>query len=185
MDKSVFRVEVDEDPAEAKKDGTDDNVEKKKKTKKVIEKYWDWELTNETQPIWLWNPKEVTTQEYNEFYRKAFNEYLDPLASSNFTTEVVTNIGGPFLGLPKIVAGLFSAEAKDIVVGRLKETMDRLAAKLEAIYTASGKKKINVIIHSMGGLLVKCFMSRHNDIFEKYVNSWIAIAAPFQDKLLN
>ncbi|PWA60271.1 HEAT SHOCK PROTEIN 89.1 [Artemisia annua] len=34
-------VEVDEDPAEAKKDGTDDNVEKKKKTKKVIEKYWD------------------------------------------------------------------------------------------------------------------------------------------------
>ncbi|GJW85836.1 lecithin-cholesterol acyltransferase-like 4 protein [Tanacetum coccineum] len=43
---------------------------------------------------------------------------------------------------------------------RLKETMDRLAAKLEAIYTASGEKKIN--------------------IFEKYVKSWIAIAAPFQ-----
>ncbi|GJT54503.1 heat shock protein 89.1 [Tanacetum coccineum] len=80
-------VEVDEDPADAKKDGTDDNVEKKKKTKKVVEKYWDWELTNETQPIWLRNPKEVTTQEYNEFYRKAFNEYLDPLASSHFTTE--------------------------------------------------------------------------------------------------
>ncbi|GKD25613.1 lecithin-cholesterol acyltransferase-like 4 protein, partial [Tanacetum coccineum] len=63
---------------------------------------------------------------------------------------------------------------------RLKETMDRLAAKLEAIYTASGEKKINVITHSMGGLLVKCFMSLHNDIFEKYVKSWIAIAAPFQ-----
>nr|GEY78075.1 heat shock protein 90-6, mitochondrial [Tanacetum cinerariifolium] len=49
----------------------------------------DWELTNETQPIWLRNPKEVTTQDYNEFYRKAFNEYLDPLASSHFTTEVM------------------------------------------------------------------------------------------------
>ena len=36
----------------------------------------------------LRNPKEVTTQEYNEFYRKAFNEYLDPLESSHFTTEV-------------------------------------------------------------------------------------------------
>ncbi|KAJ0801465.1 putative Heat shock protein Hsp90 family [Helianthus annuus] len=80
-------VEVDEDPAEAKKDGTDDNVEKKKKTKKVVEKYWDWELTNETQPIWLRNPKEVTTEEYNEFYKKTFNEYLEPLASSHFTTE--------------------------------------------------------------------------------------------------
>ena len=32
--------------------------------------------------------------------------------------KVVMNIGGPFLGLPKIVAGLFSAEAKDIAVAR-------------------------------------------------------------------
>nr|GFD33025.1 heat shock protein 90-6, mitochondrial [Tanacetum cinerariifolium] len=35
----------------------------------------------------LRNPKEVTTQDYNEFYRKAFNEYLDPFTSSHFTTE--------------------------------------------------------------------------------------------------
>nr|GME05761.1 lecithin-cholesterol acyltransferase-like 4 [Ipomoea batatas] len=32
----------------------------------------------------------------------------------------------------------------------------------------------------MGGLLVKCFMNLHSDIFEKYVKNWIAIAAPFQ-----
>ncbi|KAL1212010.1 Heat shock protein 90-6 [Cardamine amara subsp. amara] len=83
-------VDVDDDPTETKKDDQDDQddqTEKKKKTKKVVERYWDWELTNETQPIWLRNTKEVTTEEYNEFYRKAFNEYLDPLASSHFTTE--------------------------------------------------------------------------------------------------
>ncbi|KAI4308494.1 hypothetical protein L6164_031564 [Bauhinia variegata] len=80
-------VEVDEDPAEAKKDEKDENTEKKKKTKTIVEKCWDWELTNETQPIWLRNPKEVTKEDYNEFYRKTFNEYLDPLASSHFTTE--------------------------------------------------------------------------------------------------
>lgn len=80
-------VEVDEDPAESKKDEQDDKTEKKKKTKTVVEKYWDWDLTNETQPIWLRNPKEVTTEDYNEFYKKTFNEYLDPLASSHFTTE--------------------------------------------------------------------------------------------------
>ncbi|XP_010547210.1 PREDICTED: heat shock protein 90-6, mitochondrial-like isoform X2 [Tarenaya hassleriana] len=79
-------VEVDEDPAEAAKDEQGDKSEKKK-TKTVVERYWDWELTNETQPIWLRSPKEVTTEEYNEFYRKTFNEYLDPLASSHFTTE--------------------------------------------------------------------------------------------------
>ncbi|XP_057507238.1 heat shock protein 90-6, mitochondrial-like isoform X1 [Actinidia eriantha] len=80
-------VEVDEDSADSTKAEQDDKIEKKKKTKKVVEKYWDWELTNETQPIWLRNPKEVTTEEYNEFYKKTFNEYLEPLASSHFTTE--------------------------------------------------------------------------------------------------
>ncbi|CAI0383545.1 unnamed protein product [Linum tenue] len=80
-------VEVDEDPAEAKKDGEEGSAEKKKKTKTVVERYWDWELTNETQPIWLRNPKEVSTELYNEFYKNTFNEYLEPLASSHFTTE--------------------------------------------------------------------------------------------------
>ncbi|KAL6999915.1 hypothetical protein U1Q18_001068 [Sarracenia purpurea var. burkii] len=80
-------VEVDEDPTDAKNEEQDEKTEKKKKTKKVVEKYWDWELTNETQPLWLRNPKDVTTEEYNEFYKKTFNEYLEPLASSHFTTE--------------------------------------------------------------------------------------------------
>nr|CAB3466035.1 unnamed protein product [Digitaria exilis] len=83
-----LKVEVDEDPTEIKKEGdAETQTEKKKKTKTVVEKYWDWELTNETQPIWLRNPKEVSTDEYNEFFKKTFNEYLDPLASSHFTTE--------------------------------------------------------------------------------------------------
>lgn len=80
-------VEVDDEPSEAKKDDQGDKTEKKKKTKTVVEKYWDWDLTNETQPIWLRNPKEVSTEEYNEFYKKTFNEYLEPLASTHFTTE--------------------------------------------------------------------------------------------------
>ncbi|XP_026438293.1 heat shock protein 90-6, mitochondrial-like isoform X2 [Papaver somniferum] len=79
-------VEVDEDPAEVKKEGDDSQTEKKK-TKTVVERYWDWELTNETKPLWLRNPKEVTTEEYNDFYKQTFNEYLEPLASSHFTTE--------------------------------------------------------------------------------------------------
>ncbi|KAI3457728.1 hypothetical protein Pfo_014391 [Paulownia fortunei] len=82
-----FPVEVDEDPAEANKDEQDGKSEKKKKTKTVVERYWDWDLTNEAQPIWLRNPKEVTTEEYNEFYKKTFNDYLEPLASLHFTTE--------------------------------------------------------------------------------------------------
>ncbi|KAG0476365.1 hypothetical protein HPP92_013206 [Vanilla planifolia] len=63
---------------------------------------------------------------------------------------------------------------------RLQETLDRFSAKLEFIFTSSGGKKLNLVTHSMGGLLVKCFLSLHGDVFAKYVKSWIAIAAPFQ-----
>lgn len=35
------------------------------------------------------NPKEVEKDEYNDFYRKTFNEFLDPLAYIHFTTEVL------------------------------------------------------------------------------------------------
>ncbi|KAL5975735.1 Lecithin-cholesterol acyltransferase-like 4 [Asimina triloba] len=63
---------------------------------------------------------------------------------------------------------------------RFQETLDLFSAKLESVYTASGGKKINIITHSMGGLLVKCFMCLHSEVFEKYVQSWIAIAAPFR-----
>uniref|UniRef100_A0A6V7QY39 Lecithin-cholesterol acyltransferase-like 4 n=1 Tax=Ananas comosus var. bracteatus TaxID=296719 RepID=A0A6V7QY39_ANACO len=63
---------------------------------------------------------------------------------------------------------------------RLQENLDGLSAKLESAYTAAGGKKLTVVTHSMGGLLVKCFMSLYSDIFEKYVKCWIAIAAPFQ-----
>jgi len=42
--------------------------------------------------------------------------------------------------------------------------LDQFAKKLETVYKASGEKKINVISHSMGGLLVKCFMGLHSDV---------------------
>ncbi|GMH26035.1 hypothetical protein Nepgr_027878 [Nepenthes gracilis] len=63
---------------------------------------------------------------------------------------------------------------------RLQETMERFAAKLESVYTTSGGRRMNIISHSMGGILVKCFMSLHSNVFEKYVKNWIAISTPFQ-----
>ncbi|XP_073356629.1 phospholipase A(1) LCAT3 [Aegilops tauschii subsp. strangulata] len=63
---------------------------------------------------------------------------------------------------------------------RIDKAMAGLRAKLETAYKASGGKKVNIISHSMGGLLVRCFMSMNHDIFSKYVNKWICIACPFQ-----
>ncbi|KAH9707798.1 Heat shock protein 90-5 [Citrus sinensis] len=79
-----LKVEEEEKPEEG-----EEQPEGEKKTKKTTktEKYWDWELANETKPIWMRNPKEIEKDEYHEFYKKTFNEFLDPLAYSHFTTE--------------------------------------------------------------------------------------------------
>ncbi|EYU39472.1 hypothetical protein ABFS82_06G201800 [Erythranthe guttata] len=63
---------------------------------------------------------------------------------------------------------------------RIGQLMDGLKEKLEAAYKASGGRKVNIISHSMGGLLVTCFISLHSEIFSRYVNKWITIATPFQ-----
>ncbi|XP_073282504.1 heat shock protein 90-5, chloroplastic isoform X1 [Primulina huaijiensis] len=79
-------VEVDEE--EEPKEGEEKTEREKKTTKKTVtEKYWDWELANETKPIWMRNPKEVEKDQYQEFYKKTFNEFLDPLVHTHFTTE--------------------------------------------------------------------------------------------------
>ncbi|KAM5567518.1 heat shock protein 90-5, chloroplastic [Rosa sericea] len=78
-------VEVEEE--EEPKEGEEPKPEGEKKKKTITEKYWDWELANETKPIWMRSSKEVEKDEYNEFYKKTFNEFLDPLAYTHFTTE--------------------------------------------------------------------------------------------------
>ncbi|KAL3510983.1 hypothetical protein ACH5RR_030384 [Cinchona calisaya] len=80
----TVEVEEEEEPKEGE-EKTEGEKPKKKKT--TTEKYWDWELTNETKPIWMRNPKEVEKEQYQEFYKKTFNEFLDPLAHTHFTTE--------------------------------------------------------------------------------------------------
>ncbi|KAE9595703.1 hypothetical protein Lal_00030794 [Lupinus albus] len=81
----TVEVEEEEEPKEGEEPQPEGEKKKIKKTK--TEKYWDWELANETKPIWMRNAKEVEKDEYNEFYKKAFNEFLEPLAHTHFTTE--------------------------------------------------------------------------------------------------
>lgn len=81
----AVEVEVEDEVKEGEANASEG--QKKKKTKTITEKYSDWELANETQPIWMRNTKSVSTEEYNEFYKKTFNEYMDPLACTHFNTE--------------------------------------------------------------------------------------------------
>jgi hypothetical protein len=42
--------------------------------------------------------------------------------------------------------------------------MERFKLKLEIMVEASGGKKVDIVTHSMGGLLVKCFLALHPEV---------------------
>ena len=63
---SSFSEEGEEQDAEKSED---EDSEKKPKTKKVKETTYEWELLNDVKAIWLRSPKEVTDEEYTNFYR--------------------------------------------------------------------------------------------------------------------
>jgi heat shock protein beta len=76
----------EEEDEEAKVE-EDKEEEKKPKTKKVEKTVWDWELLNGAKPIWLRKQKEVTDEEYEEFYKAITKESDKPLAKTHFVAE--------------------------------------------------------------------------------------------------
>nr|WEL12804.1 heat shock protein 90 B [Halisarca dujardinii] len=85
--------EEDEPEVPEKKDGeeeeaeVEEEAEEKPKTKKITKTVWDWVLVNDTKPIWLRNSKEVTDEEYTDFYKSFTRESEEPLARVHFKAE--------------------------------------------------------------------------------------------------
>ena len=52
------------------------------------------ELINDTQPIWQRNPSELEAKDYNEFYRKVFLDYQDPLFYIHINADYPLNFKG-------------------------------------------------------------------------------------------
>lgn len=65
----------------------EDAEEEKPKTKKVSKTVWDWELMNESKPIWTRKPSEVEEKEYHEFYKTLTTDTADALAYTHFVAE--------------------------------------------------------------------------------------------------
>ncbi|XP_023234401.1 endoplasmin-like [Centruroides sculpturatus] len=61
--------------------------EEKPKTKKVEKTTWDWELINDSKPIWTRKPNEITDDEYEEFYKSITKDTSSPLSKIHFVAE--------------------------------------------------------------------------------------------------
>ncbi|XP_002157524.1 endoplasmin [Hydra vulgaris] len=81
---------ADETKADDDEDGKVEEAkeeDKKPKTKKVEKTIWDWELMNGAKPIWLRAPKDVSDDDYNEFYKAISKESDNPMAKTHFVAE--------------------------------------------------------------------------------------------------
>lgn len=75
-------------PIEDEEDAAiEEEKEDKPKTKKVSKTVWDWELLNDSKPIWTRKPSEVDDKEYSEFYKALTKDDKDPLTKIHFVAE--------------------------------------------------------------------------------------------------
>jgi len=101
-------AEKDEDTDSDKEDEDDDaKVEEdadEKKSKKVDKTVWDWELLNDSKPIWTLKPNEVDEKEYIEFYKTLTKDNQEPLAKTHFVAEGEVTFKS-VLFIPKVQPG--------------------------------------------------------------------------------
>jgi heat shock protein beta len=57
-------------------------------------KAWKYASMNETKPIWQKSPKEVSSEEYNQFYKETFKEFIDPLGYTHYCVEGMYELKG-------------------------------------------------------------------------------------------
>lgn len=105
-DENIEVEKTENDDVENNEEVVDD------KPKTITEKYTEFEQINTSKPIWIRSPKEVTEEEYSEFYKSTTGDYDNYLDVSHFSVEGQVEYKG-LLFVPKRAAqDLFDSSQK-------------------------------------------------------------------------
>lgn len=87
LDEEATKRKQETADAKAKEEGKEagDAVEPVMRT--VSKSSEDWQVQNDSKPLWTRSPREVGKDEYDAFFKATFKEFLEPLTTSHFNVE--------------------------------------------------------------------------------------------------
>ena len=100
-----------EEEAEKAVEGTEENAEEKKEEKEETKP--EPKPINDTTPLWLKNPKDLTDDDYKNFYHRVFADGTDPLFWIHLNMDYPFNLKG-ILYFPKLLSDV------DVLEGEIK-----------------------------------------------------------------
>ena len=86
---------------------SDDDADAKPKTKKVTEQVTEWERVNDVKAIWTRDAKDISDEEYSEFFKTLSKGETEPLEKIHFKAEGEISFRSILYVPKKAPAGLY------------------------------------------------------------------------------